>query len=71
MIEVVMLLDSLNLFFVKYNVGLNNVFRGNFVNLLVVFVILVMNFGMSIEVLLLLEVWILGIWDGFLFMGVF
>lgn len=66
-----MLLDSLNLFFVKYNVGLNNVFRGNFVNLLVVFVILVMNFGMSIEVLLLLEVWILGIWDGFLFMGVF
>lgn len=66
-----MLLDSLNFFFVKYNVGLNNVFRGNFVNLLVVFVILVMNFGMSIEVLLLLEVWILGIWDGFLFMGVF
>lgn len=66
-----MLLDSLNLFFVKYNVGLNNVFRENFVNLLVVFVILVMNFGMSIEVLLLLEVWILGIWDGFLFMGVF
>lgn len=55
MVEVI-LVDSLNLFLVKYNVGLNKVLRGNFVNLVVVLVIFVMKFGMRIDVLLVFGV---------------